>query len=94
MVAQPTDFDRPWSVWLLGAIKLIPFYDGHNKHWDLTGSVVAFFSPSRNLGECSTTYSMPALFFFFFSFFFLVEISSHTLIPLLRPGSVHSGSVS
>ena len=25
-------------------------------------------------------------------FFFLVEISSHTLIPLLRPGSVHSGS--
>ena len=30
----------------------------------------------------------------FFSFFFLVEISSHTLIPLYRPGSVHSGSAS
>ena len=31
---------------------------------------------------------------FFFFFFFKVEISSRTLIPLLRPGWVHSGSVS
>ena len=30
----------------------------------------------------------------FFLSFFLVEISSHTLIPLYRPGSVHSGSAS
>ena len=30
--------------------------------------------------------------FFFSFFFFKVEVSSHTLIPLCRPGSVHSGS--
>ena len=40
--------------------------------------------------ECSTIHSPPALFFFFF---FKVEISSHTLIPVFRPGSVHSGWV-
>ena len=28
---------------------------------------------------------------FFLSFFFEVEISSRTLIPLFKPGSVHSG---
>ena len=51
------------------------------------------------LGECSTTHSPPAfscLFvfcWFFFFFFFELEISLHTLIPLFRPESVHSGSV-
>ena len=35
--------------------------------------------------------SFPACAFFFF---FKVEISSRTLIPLYRPGSVHSGSAS
>ena len=35
-----------------------------------------------------------SFFFFFFSFLFEVEISSRTLIPLLMPGSVHSGSAS
>ena len=39
-------------------------------------------------GECSTIYSLHALFFF------EVEISSCKLIPLFRPGSVHSGSAS
>ena len=34
---------------------------------------------------------IPRLGFFFF---FLVEISSRTLIPLLRPGSVRSGLAS
>ena len=34
----------------------------------------------------------PACIFFFF--FFKVEISSHTLIPLFMPGSVHSSSAS
>ena len=38
--------------------------------------------------ECLTIHSPPALFFF------KVEISLCTLIPLLRPGSVHSGSAS
>ena len=33
-------------------------------------------------------------FLFFFFFFFNVEISSRTLIPILRPESVHSGSAS
>ena len=32
--------------------------------------------------------------FFSLSFFLKVEISSHTLIPLFTPGSVHSGSAS
>ena len=36
--------------------------------------------------------SFPAWAFFFF--FYLVGISSRTLIPLFRPGSVHSGSAS
>ena len=37
---------------------------------------------------------IPCLCFFFFGFVFEVEISSCTLIPLFRPGSVHSGSAS
>ena len=53
--------------------------------------VVAFSLRARILGECSTIYSPPVLFFFFF---FKVEISAYTLIPLFRPGSVHSGAAS
>ena len=52
------------------------------------GRVVAFSSRARIFGECLTIHSPPALFFFFFK----VEIRLRTLIPLLRPGSVHSGS--
>ena len=44
------------------------------------------FSLARIWGECSTFHSPPALFFF------NVEISLRTLIPIFRPGSVHSGS--
>ena len=47
-------------------------------------------SLARILGECSIFHSPPALFFFSFE----VEINSRTLIPLFRPGSVHSGSAS
>ena len=47
--------------------------------------VVVFFSSVRILGEYLTI--QPALFFFF-----KVEIILCTLIPLLRPGTVHSGS--
>ena len=54
--------------------------------------VVAFSSLARILGECSTFFLR--LGFFLLFFFFKVEISSHTLIPLFRPGSVHSGSAS
>ena len=49
-----------------------------------------FSSRERILVECSTTHSPPALFILFF----LVEFSTRTLIPLFRPGSVHSGSAS
>ena len=49
--------------------------------------VVAFSSRARILGEYSTNYSPSTLFF-------KVEISSRTLIPLFRPGSVHGGSAS
>ena len=51
--------------------------------------VVAFSSLVRVLGEYSTSYSPPALLFPFW-----VEISSSTVIPLFRPGSVHSGLAS
>ena len=52
--------------------------------------VVAFSSLARIWGECLINHSLPVLFFFFFK----VEISSCTLIPLFRPGSIHSGSAS
>ena len=42
---------------------------------------------------CLTIHSLPACFFFLI-IFFKVEISSHTQIPLFRPGSVHSVSLS
>ena len=45
--------------------------------------VVAFSSTARFLGECSTIHCQPALLFVCV---FKVEISSHTLIPLFRPG--------
>ena len=48
---------------------------------------VAFSLHERILKECLTIHSPPALFF-------LVEIRSRTLIPLFRPGSVHSSSAS
>ena len=52
--------------------------------------VVFFFLTCENLKECSTIHSPPALFVFVF----LMETSSRTLIPLFRPGSVHSASAS
>ena len=55
--------------------------------------VVAFFSPGRIWGECSTTHFPLALFVVVFCLF-LVEISSRTLNPLFKPESVHSGSAS
>ena len=55
-----------------------------------------FFLACEDLGRMfDNSFSAFASFFFFFSFFlFEVEINSHTLISLFRPGSVHSGSVS
>ena len=52
--------------------------------------VLAFSSLARMLGECSTIHPPPV----FFLFLCEVVISSRTLIPLFRPGSVHSGSAS
>ena len=54
--------------------------------------IVAFSLRARIQGECLTIHSLHALFFPFF--FPKVEMSSHMLIPLFRPGSVQSGSVS
>ena len=48
--------------------------------------VVAFSSHVRILEECSTINSLPV------HLKKEVEIRMHTLIPLRRPGSVHSGS--
>ena len=50
--------------------------------------VVAFSSLARIFGECWNIHSPPALLIF------IVKISSRTLIPLFRPGSIHSGSPS
>ena len=52
--------------------------------------LVALSSLARMWGECSTIHPPPVFFFFFLE----VEISSCTPIPLLMPGSVHSGSAS
>ena len=51
--------------------------------------VVGFSSRARIFGECLTIHSPSALFFFF-----VVEISLRVLVPLFRPGSVHSGLAS
>ena len=59
-----------------------------NRHCDL---VVALASLVRILGECSTIQHLPVCVCVCVCF--EVEISSHTLIPLFMPGSVHSGSV-
>ena len=53
--------------------------------------VGGFFLACEDFGRMFDKF-IPRLHFFFF--FFEVEISSQTLVPLLRPGSVHSGSVS
>ena len=53
--------------------------------------VIAFSSCARILGECLTIHSY---LHFFSCFCFKVEISSHTLIPLFRPESVHIGLAS
>ena len=47
-----------------------------------------FFLACKEFGRM-TIHSPPVLFFYF-----LVEISLHKLIPLSRPGSVHTGSAS
>ena len=56
--------------------------------------VVAFSSLARICGECSTVHSPPVLFVVVVVVVVVVEaeISSLTLIPHFRPGSVHSGS--
>ena len=54
--------------------------------------VVSFFLVCEDLGRMFDS-SFPTCTFLVL-FLFLVEISSRTLIPLFRPGSVHSGSAS
>ena len=51
--------------------------------------MVAFFFACKDFGRMFDT-SFPARAFFFFK----VEIRSRTLIPLFRPGSVHSSTAS
>ena len=53
-----------------------------------------FFNACEDSGECATILSPPAPFFKSFLKNFLEEISLRTLIPLFRPGSVHSVSLS
>ena len=90
------------TVWIAVCISLDESADDDglvlepNKWWRL------FLPFPTSLTEGSTVHSPPVHFFNFFYifylllffFFFAVEISPRTLIPLLRPGSVHSGSAS
>ena len=64
-----------------------------SSHHGLSTSLrmVAFTLSARIFRDFSTNHSLPALFFFLF---FSVEISLRTLIPLFRPGSIHSGTAS
>ena len=43
---------------------------------------------------CAVFFSFCFVLFFVVVVVFVVEITSRTLIPLFRPGSVHSGSAS
>ena len=54
---------------------------------------VSLFLACEDLGRMFD-HSFPARAFLSFFFFFEVEISSGTLIPLFRPGSVYSGLAS
>ena len=66
--------------------------------------MVAFSSLAMILGECSTIHSLPLCVCVCVRacvracvrvcVCFEVEISSHTLIPLFVPGSIHNGSAS
>ena len=71
-------------------MKVLPVTNKHNVGGGGGGGGGGgFFLACKDLGRMFDN-SFPACAFFFFK----VEISSHTLIPLLRPGSVHSGSAS
>ena len=62
-----------------------------NVNLDKTTMLISgcFFLACEDFGTMFD-YSFPSCAFFFFFFFFnKVEISSRTLIPLFRPGSVH-----
>ena len=59
----------------------------------MTGIAVAFFLASEDYGRMFDN-SFSACAFFVLFFVFEVEISTRTLIPLFRPGSVPSGSAS
>ena len=60
--------------------------------------VVAFSSRARILGECSTIHSPPEVVVVVVVVVVVCVcfkvIRSHTLVPLLKPGSIHSGSAS
>ena len=74
------DMDKDMACTMASHKSFVCMHDWH--------VVVAFSSHVRIWGECSTIHSPPALFFF------KVEISSCRLLPLFRPGSVHSSSAS
>ena len=90
-------YNRPFSTALFQPTGKFPQKQSHKGdrvstfHAVVAVVVVAFSALTRIFGECSTIHSPPALFFVFLS---EVEIRSRTLILLLGPGSVHSGSAS
>ena len=85
-----------FSLWLSNLCQQCTMENYANSHWinkiriSRKMVVVASFPRARVLGECLTNHSPPALFLKYV----YVAISSRTLIPLFRPGSVHSGTAS
>ena len=84
----PTEFNSPYQFGYLSVFKAIYGCDVSSTLKNIVLEVVAFSSLARILGECLTIHTPSVLFFVVV--FFTVEISSCTLIPLFRPGSVHS----
>ena len=83
MASRKIDWER------ISAESSLMFLQRPNRQRDRTEQVVVFSSREKVWENVRQFISACAFFFFF-----LVEIRSQTLIPLLRPGSVHSGSAS
>ena len=80
----------------VGSVKHLHVYrlkvDNDFREYLVYGGGGGFFLACEDFGRMFDN-SFPACAVFLF-FFYEVEISSRTLIPLFRPGSVHSGSAS
>ena len=77
------------AFWRVGTLETSHYYYYYYYYYYHRSVVMAFSSLSTIWGKVWRFISH--LFYFFF---FKVEISSHTPLPVFRPRSIHSGSVS